>query len=147
MAPNPSRFGEILGRPDARFVMVNMLVYKDVATGDGFEGLTGAEAYGIYASGLSDAQIEIGSRIIWAGEVEAQVVGSADPVFETVVLLEYASPSAFIGYVSSPGEAPGARAAGLRGQWLVASTSMEEGVPSTVTSPPDDLSSTDARSA
>ena len=51
--------------------MVNMLVYKDVATGDGFEGLTGAEAYGIYASGLSDAQIEIGSRIIWAGEVEA----------------------------------------------------------------------------
>ena len=137
--PNPSVFGDILGRPDAPFVMVNMLVYKDTATGSGFEGLTGAEAYGLYVSGLSDAQAEIGSRMIWAGEVQAQIVGSSDPVFETVALLEYASPSAFIGFASSPGDAPQARSAGLRGQWLVASTSSEEGPPSTTMAPPGGL--------
>ena len=143
VAPSPSVFAQILGRPDARFVMVNMLVYKDMATGDAFEGMTGAAAYGLYAAGLSDAQNQIGSRMIWSGQVEAQVVGSADPVFESVALLEYASPSAFIGFSRSGGEAPAARSAGLFGQWLVASTSIEEGVPSTATSPPDDLPSTD----
>ena len=143
VSPDPSVLGEILGRPDTPFVMVNMLVYKDMATDEGFEGLTGAEAYGRYVSGLSDAQTAIGSRMIWAGRVEAQIVGSSDPVFETVALLEYASPSAFIGFARSPGEAPQARTAGLRGQWLVASTSTEEGAPSTATAPPGDLPSTD----
>jgi len=143
VAPSPSVFAQILGRPDARFVMVNLLVYKDMATGEAFEGMTGAAAYGLYAGGLSDAQSQIGSRMIWAGEIEAQVVGSADPVFETVALLEYASPSAFIGFSRSGGEAPAARSAGLFGQWLVASTSIEEGEPSTATAPSGVLPSTD----
>jgi len=55
----------------------------------------------------------------------AQVIGSNDPVFETVALLEYASASAFISCADgSLGEAPEARTAGLRGQWLVASTGL-----------------------
>ena len=140
--PSPAAFRGILGRPDARFVMVNMLVYKDMATGSAFEGLTGAAAYGLYVSGLVDAQAKIGSRLIWSGEVEAQIVGSSDPIFHTIALLEYASPTSFIGFASSPGEAPQARGAGLRGQWLVASTSLEEDAPSTATASSRDLPST-----
>ena len=142
VVPSPAAFRGIVGRPDARFVMVNMLVYKDMATGSEFEGLTGAEAYGLYVAGLGEAQAAIGSRLIWAGQVEAQIVGSSDPVFETVALLEYASPSSFVGFASSPGDAPQARGAGLHGQWLVASTSLEEGAPSTATASPRDLPST-----
>ena len=142
VVPSPAAFRGIVGRPDARFVMVNMLVYKDMATGSEFEGLTGAEAYGLYVAGLGEAQAAIGSRLIWAGQVEAQIVGSSDPVFETVALLEYASPSSFVGFASSPGDAPRARGAGLHGQWLVASTSLEEGAPSTATASPRDLPST-----
>ena len=83
---------QLLGRPDDRFVMVNMLVYKEAAEGEGFEGLSGVEAYGRYASGVTKAQNEIGSRMIWVGAVDRQVVGTSDPQFATVALLEYASP-------------------------------------------------------
>jgi hypothetical protein len=119
----------VLQRPDEPFVMANFLVFKDMATGEGFEGLTGAEAYQIYSDGLAELQAALGSRLIWIGAVRSQVVGSADPVFETIALLEYASPSSFLTFAMSPGEAPEARTAGLLGQWLVASTTIEEPAP------------------
>ncbi len=140
----PSDFGAFasLGdRPDERFVMVNMLVFKDMATGVGFEGLTGREAYQIYAEGLREAQIAIDSRFIWAASVQAQVVGNSDPGFHAMALLEYASPEAFLGFSTDPGERPEARSAGLRGQWLVHSTTLTEGEPASepVQSSPDEL--------
>ena len=141
--PDFSVLPELLERPDERFVMVNMLVFKDMATGEGFEDLSGRDAYQIYIEGLSEAQIAIGSRLIWAGQVQAQVVGSSDPVFQSMALLEYASPSAFLGFASSPGEAPEARSAGLLGQWLVASTTIEEGNPSTEPATSEELPSTE----
>jgi uncharacterized protein (DUF1330 family) len=125
-----SRILPLLQRPDEPFVMANLLVFKDMATGEGFEGLTGAEAYQIYSEGLTEIQAALGSRFIWAGAVRQQVVGSSDPVFETLALLEYASPTAFLTLAGNPGEAPEARIAGLLGQWAVASTSLEEPDPS-----------------
>lgn len=125
--PDLSTLAELNERPVKRFVMVNALVFKDEATGEGFEGLSGAEAYAIYIEGLTDAQMAIGSRLIWSGAVQAQVVGVSEPVFETIALLEYASPPVFLEFAKEPGDAPEARAAGLLGQWLVASTSIEEG--------------------
>jgi hypothetical protein len=124
--PDASALAGVLGRPEERFVMVNMLAFKEAATGEGFEGLTGAEAYAIYTDGLIDAQMAIGSRLIWSGSVQAQVVGVSEPLFETMALLEYASPQVFLGFAQQPGDAPEARSAGLLGQWLVASTTLEE---------------------
>lgn len=40
--PDFSALPSVSDRPDERFVMVNMLVFKDMATGEGFEGLTGS---------------------------------------------------------------------------------------------------------
>lgn len=124
--PDPSVLPDLLERPVERFVMVNMLVFKEAATGEGFEGLTGAEAYEIYVEGLAEAQMAIGSRLIWAGSVQAQVVGLSEPPFQTMALLEYASPPVFLEFAEQPGEAPEARSAGLLGQWLVASTTIDE---------------------
>jgi uncharacterized protein (DUF1330 family) len=123
--PDFSVILELLERPDERFVMVNNLVFKEAATGE-YEGITGIEAYAIYINGLSEAQMEIGSRLIWAGSVQAQVVGESDPTFQALALLEYASPQTFVEFAQSPGEAPDARSAGLLGQWLIASTTMQE---------------------
>jgi len=127
--PDPSAIIPVLLRPDEAFVMANLLVFKDLATGEGFEGLTGAEAYQIYVDGIAELQAALGSRLIWAGAVRSQVVGSSDPVFETIGLLEYASPVSFLQLAGNPGEAPEARSAGLLGQWLVASTTLEEAAP------------------
>ena len=133
--PDPSAIIPVLLRPDEAFVMANLLVFKDLATGEGFEGLTGAEAYQIYVDGIAELQAALGSRLIWAGAVRSQVVGSSDPVFETIALLEYASPSSFLAVAGNPGEAPEARSAGLLGQWLVASTTIEEAAPSAAHGP------------
>jgi uncharacterized protein (DUF1330 family) len=125
--PDFGALQSLTDRPDERFVMVNMLVFKDVATGEGFEGLTGREAYTLYAEGLREAQMAIESRLIWAGAVQAQVVGSSDPVFQSMALLEYASPTAFLGFANQPGDNPEARSAGLEGQWLIPATTLAEG--------------------
>jgi uncharacterized protein (DUF1330 family) len=125
--PDFSTLQTLTDRPNDRFVMVNMLVFKDMATGEGFEGLTGREAYGMYAQGLREAQMAIDSRLIWVGDVQAQVVGAGDPVFQSMALLEYASPTAFLGFATQPGDNPEARSAGLEGQWLVPSTTLAEG--------------------
>jgi len=125
--PDLSALQSVTDRPDERFVMVNMLVFKDMASGEGFEGLTGREAYELYVEGLRDAQMAIDSRLIWAGSVQAQVVGSSDPIFQSMALLEYASPSAFLAFATQPGDNPEARSAGLEGQWLVPSTTLSEG--------------------
>lgn len=125
--PDFSALQTLTDQPDERFVMVNMLVFKDMATGEGFEGLTGREAYGLYAEGLQEAQMAIDSRLVWVGDVQAQVVGSSDPVFQSMALLEYASPTALLGFATQPGDNPEARLTGLQGQWLVPSTTLAEG--------------------
>ena len=125
--PDPSRLGAVTDRPEERFVMLNMLAFKDMATGEGFENLTGREAYQLYIDGLQAAQMMIDSRLIWSGDVDAQVVGSSEPVFQSIALLEYASPMAFLAFAANPGDNPEARSAGLRGQWLVPSTTLAEG--------------------
>ncbi len=107
-------------------VALNALVFKEEATGDKYAGLTGEEAYNIYVEGLVDAQKDIGSRMIWAGRVQSQFLGSSDPAFESIALLEYATPQSFLSFMAEPGEAPDAREAGLLGQWNVLSATAEE---------------------
>jgi uncharacterized protein (DUF1330 family) len=130
--PDINRIVPVLQRPPEPFVMANLLVFKDMATGEGFEGLTGTEAYQIYLDAISELQGQLGSRLIWSGSVRNQVVGSSEPVFDDIALLEYASPVAFLQAALAIGGLEGAaaaRSAGLLGQWLVASTSLEEPEP------------------
>lgn len=64
-------------------------------------------------------------------------------MFENLALLEYASPSAFVGFASSPRRgAPGSDSRPAR-PVVGRATSIEEGEPSTATAPPGDLPSTD----
>ena len=121
-----SEFRQLGKRPDEPFVMINLLKFKEQASGQDFEGLSGEQAYRLYLRGMTRAQSEIGSRLIWAGRIQQQFIGNSEPTFEIVALLEYASPATFRQFARKPGDAGKARTAGLRGQWLLASTTVEE---------------------
>ena len=127
MEPDPSSVVELLGQDIHPVVMVNLLRFYEEAEGEGFVGMTGREAYGQYIAAIGDTQDEIGSRLIWSADIDAQVVGISDPVFHTVALLEYVDVQAFAGFATGlPSEAGDARAAGLEGQWLVAARTVSE---------------------
>lgn len=126
--PSPSAIIDLVKAPSQPFVAMNAMIYKDQATGDKYAGLTGREAYLIYAEGVIEDQQALESRMIWVGNITAQFRGFSDPVFEDLALLEYSSPASLLKFMTSPGEAPDARSAGLLGQWnLFAPTLAESG--------------------
>ncbi len=124
--PNPLRLVRALVRPNQPFVMINMLSYKEQATGD-YAHLTGQEAYEVYARSVESVQAPLGSRLLWSGQIHPYVTESMAPAFDAIGLLEYASPKAFVQANATGKSNTRARAAGLKGQWLIASTTLEEG--------------------
>ena len=129
-------------RPAEPVVLTNLLVFRDQAIGEGFEGLTGAEAYALYGLGLVDLMTELGSRMVWNGDVLGHTVGTSDPEFEGAAFIEYADPNSFLLFgARGSGDAPEARSAGLLGQWLLATTPLDEPDPAQIiaeATPPDD---------
>jgi hypothetical protein len=116
----------LMVQPDEPFVAMNALVFKEQATGEEYEGLTGEEAYMIYTEGLSDTLAQMNSRLIWTGRVQHQILGESDPAFEAFGLLEYSSPKNLLQLMTDPGDAPEARTAGLYGQWNISSQTLDE---------------------
>ena len=115
----------VLARRNKPMVMANFLKFKDQATGR-YRGMSGQEAYAIYAESAMTAQGPMGSRVIWAGQVEELIAGSHPPEFSSIVFLEYASPRSFLKFVIQSKSDGKARSAGLEGQWLLASSTLEE---------------------
>ena len=125
--PDPSTLLPLINMELAPVVMVNLLHFHDEAQGNDFEGLSGREVYEQYIAAIADLQQDIGSRVIWDGGVDSQVVGISDPVFDVALLLEYQNVEAFLGFSTEiPNSASAARTGGLEGQWLVAATTIAE---------------------
>lgn len=122
--PNPLKLFRALVRPNQPFVMVNMLSFKQQATGD-YAHFTGQEAYEQYGQSVQKGVAQLGSRLLWTGQVQQKVTNGIAPSFHAIALLEYASPKAFLQFVTKGGSNTKARAAGLYGQWLIASTTLE----------------------
>ena len=55
-----------------------------------------------------------------------KIAGSGAPNFEAIAFLEYASPKSFLKFAIFGDYDSNARSAGLKGQWLLASTTLEE---------------------
>jgi uncharacterized protein (DUF1330 family) len=119
--PGPISMARVLARPNERFVMVNLLVFKDEATKP-YEGMTGREAYQKYVETVEKIQGPMGSTLLWNGDVTDQLVGDSEPRFEVAALLKYASPRAFAKFALTSDADTKARKAGLLGQWLLACT-------------------------
>ncbi len=104
-------------------VMLNLLRFKERATSPD-EGVSGQEAYERYGRAMTALVASRGGRVIWTGRVDAQVIGEGAEGFHVAALVEYPSPRAFVEIATSAevAEIGVHRAAGLEGQWLVATT-------------------------
>jgi uncharacterized protein (DUF1330 family) len=122
--PMPEQIRALLDGPaDGPVVMVNLLRFKARADAPD-EGVTGAEAYQRYADPMRRVVEERGGRILFMGRVDSFVIGASETPFDVVALVEYPSRRAFVEIVNDPRvHAIGVhRAAGLEGQWLIATT-------------------------
>ncbi len=129
MGPEPDQLEELMSGPaDTPVVMVNLLRFKERADAPG-EDISGAESYQRYAERMRKIVEGVGGRFIWLGRVDSQVIGRSDVPFDVVGLAEYPSREAFRKLASSPEvrEIGAHRAAGLEGQWLLATTAVRLG--------------------
>jgi uncharacterized protein (DUF1330 family) len=111
----------LAGAQDEPVVMLNLLRFKERAAAPD-EGLTGEEAYQRYAGPMRRLVEARGGRFLWMGRVDAQVIGEGAEGFHVAALVEYPSRRAFVEIATSPevAEIGVHRAAGLEGQWLLA---------------------------
>ena len=126
--PTQEQIQALLSGPaDRPVVMLNLLRFKERASAPD-EGLTGEQAYERYANEMTRFVESRGGRLVWSGRVDGQVIGGGAGGFHMAALVEYPSRKAFVEIAMSPDVAQfGAhRAAGLEGQWLLATTTREE---------------------
>lgn len=106
-------------------VMLNLLRLKPEADKPD-EGMSGEDAYSRYADKMIPFVESKGGRVIWSGRIEAQMIGAGGTYFHMAALVEYPSRKAFVEIAMDPyvQEIGIHRAAGLEGQWLLASTTL-----------------------
>jgi len=122
--PTPEQIQALLaGSDDTPVVMVNLLRFKSRADAPD-EGLSGVDAYQLYGEPMRRLVEERGGRLLFMGRVDSFVIGASDTPFDVVALMEYPSRRAFVEIVNDPRvrEIGAHRAAGLEGQWLIATT-------------------------
>jgi len=122
--PTAEQIQELLKGPaDTPVVMLNLLRFKERADAPD-AGLAGIEAYRLYGEPMRRIVEERGGRFLWMGRVDSFVIGASDVRFDTVALMEYPSRRVFVEIVNDPRvrEIGAHRAAGLEGQWLIATT-------------------------
>ena len=115
----------VASKQEGPVVMLNLLRFKPKAD-DRNDGLSGKEAYALYAAKMIPFVTSKGGRLIWAGRIDEHVVGKGGEFFEMAALVEYPSRKAFIEIATDPfvEENIGLdRESGLEGQWLIACTS------------------------
>ena len=100
--------------------MVNLLKFKaraEYADGRATD-LTGAEAYELYAEGVSTLLEELGGALVFAANVERLVLGEVEELWDKVAIAMYPSRKAMLEMMGSPvmQEIGKHRAAGLAGQ-------------------------------
>jgi uncharacterized protein (DUF1330 family) len=113
-------------RADGPIAMVNLLkfrakaVYKDGRPGE----ISGREAYMRYATEMRKIVEGAGGRFVFAGSIDALVIGEVEELWDFAAIVEYPSRAAFQQLVMSPEvQAIGVhREAGLAGQLLILTT-------------------------
>ncbi len=120
VVPRLSKIIPVIWRGHKPFVMINMLRFKEQASGK-FAHMTGVDAYRVYGDSVVKVQKPLGSKSLWMGRVDA----SPDELpVHSIVLLQYANPLSLFRFGLTPSVRTDARKAGLEGQWLLASTTL-----------------------
>lgn len=106
-------------------VMLNLLRFKERAS-EPDVGLSGTEAYQRYAVRMRALVEANGGRFLWIGRIDSQVIGEGADGYQVAALVEYPSRRVFVELATSAEmqEIGVHRAAGLEGQWLLATTTI-----------------------
>ncbi len=131
--PNEAQMqGFMQSGPEGPIYMVNLLKFKDLAAyEDGREtGLTGRQAYEIYAGAVSELLGEFGGGVIFGGDVSRLMLGEVEDLWDEVAIAMYPSRTAMLEMMMSPAmqEISPHRAAGLEGQLNIETTATDFGV-------------------
>lgn len=124
--PTKPQIDALLASPETGpVVMLNLLRFKERAT-EPDVGVGGAEAYQRYAAPMRVLVESRGGRFLWVGRVDSQVIGEGAEGYQVAALVEYPSRRVFVEIATSPEmlEIGVHRAAGLEGQWLLATTTL-----------------------
>ncbi len=95
--PTAEQIQELVARPDEPVVMVNLLRYKRDADGN----KVGAESYATYSELVLPLLSGVGGKPIWAGRVDNIMIADHGHQWDSVIIVEYPSPSAFLQMVTS----------------------------------------------
>jgi uncharacterized protein (DUF1330 family) len=100
ITPNRDQFAAMASAAasdDGPVVMLNLLKFKDVATGGG----SGAASYNRYGDSVSRMVEERGGRVLWSGRVDQVLIGDeAANGWDAIALVRYPSRQAFLDMVS-----------------------------------------------
>ena len=109
--------------------MVNLLKFKDKAEyQDGrATDLSGREAYGLYAEGVSRLLAEVGGAVVFNGGVERLMLGEVEDLWDSIAIAMYPSRGAMLKMMMTDGmkDISAHREAGLEGQLNIETTSDE----------------------
>jgi uncharacterized protein (DUF1330 family) len=114
--------------PSQPLVMVNLLRFKQQADGiDAADGISGAEAYGRYAAGVSGHLARVGGEVLLGLAAAESVIGPQDGEWDLVLAVRYPSPAAFLAMVTDAEylRVHEHRAAALEDSRLIACHSVE----------------------
>ncbi len=79
------------------FVMINLLRFKREPA-----AAAGEESYGRYMHDVAPLLARAGGRLLWWGDVRGVFIGEQSGWWDRVLLVEYPSPGAFLGMITSP---------------------------------------------
>ena len=105
---------------DGPIYMLNLLKFKEQAEyHDGRDtDLSGAEAYGIYATEVAEHLAKVGGALMLSARVERLMLGEVEELWDSVGIAMYPSRKAMMEMMSAPDYQASAvhRSAGLAGQ-------------------------------
>jgi uncharacterized protein (DUF1330 family) len=126
IAPDDAQIRKLADRGDSGpIVMLNLIRFREHAL-EPAEGMTGAEAYGLYSAEVQPMLERARGRVLSAARCEEGIIGPSDPEWDMVLMVEYPSATAFLEMIGSPEylEARRYRAAALSDSRLVASVGL-----------------------
>jgi uncharacterized protein (DUF1330 family) len=94
IVPRPDQIQALVADPDqGPVVMLNLLKFKERATG---EDGTGADAYRRYGDAVIKMVEARGGRVLWSGRATHVLVGEEADKWDAIALVQYPSPTAFL---------------------------------------------------
>ena len=102
--PRAEQFEALVARkPDGSLYMLNLLKFKQKAEyEDGRKtDLTGEQAYGLYAAGVTKIIDEMGGGLVWGGKANVLLIGDGDLEWDAVGIMRYPSFEDFTGMTQS----------------------------------------------